>query len=85
MTTLATLSARVLATGAVATALAVAAPVAAFAQTFAYVNTSGDVATVEANDPMTAINIAPNRAVHSGVLLLVNPSDGIVGDGVSGI
>jgi hypothetical protein len=66
-------------------AAALALPGAAFAATYAYVNTTGDVATVIADDPMTAINIAPAIAVHSGVMLLTSPSDDIVGDDVSGI
>lgn len=70
--------------GAAALMASAAMPFSAFAATYAYVNTAGEVSTVDAADPSTAINVAPNRAVHSGVLLLVTPSDGIVGDGVPG-
>ncbi len=61
-----------------------ALPSFAAAATYAYVNTAGEVRTVSADAPMTAIAIAPGIALHSGVLLLVNPSDGIVGDSVGG-
>jgi hypothetical protein len=63
-----------------------ASPVFAFAQTYAYVNTSGDVTTVEAASAATALTTAPNMAVHSGVILLNSPEDQeVVGDDVSGV
>jgi hypothetical protein len=72
-------------TGLILAALAVmAAPAGAFAATYAYVNASGDVSTVTANDPTSAIMTAPNIAVHSGVMLLTNPADTVVGDKVPG-
>ncbi len=61
-----------------------ALPSIAFAATFAYVNSAGEVRTVNADTPNIALSIAPGIAVHSGVLLLVNPSDAIVGDTVGG-
>ncbi len=71
--------------------LVVLAGVAAFAlphrseaATYAYVNQSGEVSLVMANDPMTAIATAFNRALHSGVILLTGASDSLVGDHVSG-
>ncbi len=68
--------------GGLAVALSIL-PAISYAATFAYVNTSGDVATVTANDPMTAIATAPNIAIHSGVLLLNSPDDNaVVGDEV---
>ncbi|OHA58096.1 MAG: hypothetical protein A2571_03590 [Candidatus Vogelbacteria bacterium RIFOXYD1_FULL_44_32] len=58
----------------------------AYAATYAYVNQSGEVSTVNADNGMTAIAIAPNIATHSGVILLNSQADNeIVGDGVSGI
>lgn len=59
-------------------------PAFASAASYAYVNTSGEVRTVEAASPATAINTAPGISLHSGVILLINLTDGIVGDNVSG-
>lgn len=70
--------------GIAALAATLAFPVATFAQMFAYVNTSGEVATVDATDANTALRTAPNIATHSGVLLLQSANDGIVGDSISG-
>lgn len=62
-----------------------AIPAISFAASYAYVNQQGEVMMVTANDPMTAINTAPNRAVNSGVMLLDSPADSaVVGDNVSG-
>ncbi len=70
----------------IAAVTVLAVPGFASAATFAYVNTAGEVQTVTANEPMTAINIAPNIAVHSGVLLLDSTEDNeVIGDNVSGI
>ncbi len=55
--------------------LLVVAPQVSSAATYAYVNQSGDVATVTANDPYVAIKNAPAIHVHSGVLLLKDASD----------
>ena len=51
---------------------AIAATPASFAlaATYAYVNTQGEVRTVEAADPNTAINTAPGIHMNSGVILL---------------
>ncbi len=71
----------------VATALALATfalPSMAFAATYAYVNSTGEVRTVTANTPTEALSTAPGISTHSGVLLLSNPSDGIVGNSVGG-
>ncbi|HWU24263.1 MAG TPA: hypothetical protein VN086_00745 [Candidatus Paceibacterota bacterium] len=70
--------------GIAALAAALALPAATFAQTFAYVNTAGEVTTVEAADANTALKTAPGISLHSGVMLLQNSNDGIVGDSVTG-
>lgn len=70
---------------ALAAAATFALPTFAHAATYAYVNTAGEVRTVNADTPHTAIAIAPGIAARSGVLLLLNPADGIVGDNVGGI
>lgn len=70
--------------GIAAVAAALALPAATFAQTFAYVNTAGEVTTTDAADANTALRTAPNISLHSGVMLLQNSNDGIVGDSVSG-
>ncbi len=64
---------------------AFALPTSSQAATYAYVNQSGEVSMVIANDPMTAIATAVNRALRSGVILLNGINDaGLVGDRVSG-
>jgi hypothetical protein len=60
---------------AIATLLIISAPLAAFAETYAFVDTNGDVKMVVANNPTTAIATAVNRTTHSGVILLSNPND----------
>lgn len=70
---------------ALALVASVAIPAAAFAQTFAYVDQAGDVRTVESNDAQSALMTAPSIDEHSGVMLLSNPNDGIVGDDVPGV
>ena len=42
----------------------------ASAATYLYVNTSGNVQSIEANNPTQAMAVAPNLAVHSGVMLV---------------
>ncbi len=60
---------------AIATLLIISAPLSAFAETYAYVNTSGEVRMVVASNPTTAIATAPDRTTHSGVILLSSPGD----------
>ncbi len=50
-------------------------PLVSSAATYAFINKSGDLATVVANDPYTAIATAVNRAVTSGVILLMSAAD----------
>lgn len=54
--------------GALALAAAVAAPATSFAQTFAYVNASGELMTMDAANATVALQTAPNLHVHSGVM-----------------
>ncbi len=61
---------------------AVAFPSVSFAASYAYVDQAGDVRIVEAANPNTALMTAPNIDEHSGVMLLVNPTDPITGDHV---
>jgi hypothetical protein len=68
--------------GITALAALVALPTASFAQTFAYVNTSGEVTSTEAADANTALATAPNIAVHSGVMLLTDPNDDILDESI---
>lgn len=76
----ASLSARALIAATVASSGLLAIPSFAHAATYAFVNQSGFVSTVVANDWMTAIRTATNISAHSGVLLLDSASDyGIVG------
>ena len=75
------------AVGAVAVVAFALAAIPAFSQaaSYAYVNQSGEVNMVVANDWMTAIATAPNRALRSGVILLNSQSDtDLIGDNVSG-
>jgi len=70
--------------GTLALALALA-PAAATAAMYAYVNQDGEVRTVEASDPNTAIRTAPGIHPRSGVMLLDSAADqDVVGDDVSG-
>ena len=80
-------SARRLASAGIAAAAvaSIALPSFAFAATYAYVNTAGEVNAVTAADANTALMTAPNISTHSGVMLLSDQSDPIVNDGVGGV
>lgn len=71
--------------GAFALAAAIAVPGTTLAATYAYVNVAGEVMTTEAATPNAAIMTAPNISLHSGVMLIDNSSDGVVGDKVGGV
>lgn len=45
-------------------------PVIAFASTYQYIDRNGTLRSVEANSPTQALAIAPNIALHSGVMLI---------------
>ncbi len=61
-------------------------PQISFAASYAYVTAAGNVSMVVANDPNTALAIAPGIHNRSGVMLLTSQTgDGIVGDSVSGM
>ena len=63
----------------------VALPTFSHAATYAYVNTTGEVRTVEAATWSLAIDTAPGIAMHSGVILVDGSDDtALVGDRVSG-
>ncbi len=68
-----------------ALAAVVAVPAATMAATYAYVNTTGEVRTTEAASASQALMTAPNLGVHSGVMLIEDASDPIVGDQVGGV
>jgi hypothetical protein len=53
----------------VASALALGFPVAAFAATYDYVDTTGTMRTIVADSAAQALAIAPNIALHSGVAI----------------
>jgi hypothetical protein len=67
-----------------ALALSIAStPLFAHAASYAYVDATGEVKSISADDWRTAINTAPNIHMHSGVLLLDSAADyGVVGDNV---
>ena len=65
---------------------AAALPAASFAQMYAYVNSNGEVMSIDAATPETAIATAPGIATHSGVIRLDDTSDNeLLGDDVSGV
>ncbi|MCR4285274.1 MAG: hypothetical protein NUW00_00085 [Candidatus Kaiserbacteria bacterium] len=79
------LTALIVGAGLVMALVLVSVPAFAGAATYAYVDAQGDVKMVTANDWQTAISVAPNRHMNSGVLLLNSASDfTIVGDSVPG-
>lgn len=68
--------------GALALAAAVAAPATSFAQMFAYVNTSGEVMTIDAANAQAALNAAPGIHARSGVMEVSSDDSDVVGDDV---
>lgn len=62
-------------------AAAVALPAATYAQMYAYVNQAGEVMTMDAANPDTAIATAPGIDEHSGVMV-VSADDDVIGDNV---
>lgn len=74
-------------TGLIAAAFTVMAlPAMASAATFAYVNQSGEVVTVQADTAAQAMLTAPGIDENSGVLLLDSSADNaVVGDDVGGV
>lgn len=68
-----------------ALAFILAAPRSSEAANYAFVNRSGEVSMVVANDPQTALMTAYNIAIHSGVILLDSADDNaLLGGRVSG-
>ncbi|MES2668551.1 MAG: hypothetical protein V4644_02600 [Patescibacteria group bacterium] len=63
-------------------AFAFVLPGAALAATYAYVNTSGEVQTIETGSPDSAL-AATNIAARSGVILVTGSNDSILGGGGS--
>jgi hypothetical protein len=69
--------------GIAALAAFVAVPGLSLAATYAYVNQSGEVMTMEAPTPTQAINTAPGIDEHSGVILVDGADDtALIGDDV---
>lgn len=60
----------------------IALPTMSLAATFAYVNTSGEVTSIEAASANTALTTAPNIHPRSGVMQLSDDDDGIIGDSI---
>jgi hypothetical protein len=60
-------------------------PSYSYASTYAYVNQTGEVRSVESISPTLAINTAVGRSLHSGVILLTSLVDfEIVGGQLNG-
>ena len=76
---------RFLLAGLVASSIfAMAIPGFAHAATYAYVNKSGEVSTVTADNATTALMTAFNIHINSGVMLLISQLDfGLVGDTIN--
>lgn len=68
--------------GSLALAAVVAVPGVSLAATYAYVNTAGEVLTMEASNSSTAIATAPGIHPRSGVMLIETTNDPVVGDSV---
>ena len=71
--------------GMVALAATVALPGISFAQAYAYVNTSGDVSSVDAASADAALMTAPNIGVHSGVMMIDDSSNDVLDQTVTGV
>ena len=69
--------------GSLALAAVVAIPGVSLAATYAYVNTAGEVMTMEASNSTTAIATAPGIHPRSGVMLIESTNDPVVGDDVN--
>lgn len=59
------------------------APTASFASTYQYIGTDGDLHSVEASSASSALSLATNLALHSGVILVgsdgrISETDGTV-------
>lgn len=54
---------------------AVALPAAGLAATYQYVDTQGNMASVEASTGEQALMIAPNKAYNSGVMLVTSVNE----------
>lgn len=66
-------------------AASVAAPAVSLAATYAYVNTAGDVMTMDASTASQALLTAPGISLHSGVMLIDTTTDPVLGDHVGGV
>lgn len=63
----------------------ISAPAFASAASYAYVDATGEVKSVVANDWMTAIATAPNIHIHSGVFVLKTAADfAVIGKDIKG-
>ena len=69
--------------GSLALAAVIAVPGVSLAATYAYVNTAGEVMTMEASNSSTAISTAPGIHPRSGVMLIESTADPVVGDDVN--
>ena len=70
--------------GALVAAAAVALPASTFAAMYAYVNTAGEVMTMEAANADTALTTAPNLHLRSGVMLVGSDDSDVIGSDVPG-
>jgi hypothetical protein len=79
-----TIDMKTLLASALALAAVIAVPGAASAATYAFVNTAGEVMTMEATNSDVALATAPNLHVHSGVMLVGADDADVIGDEVPG-
>ncbi|MDB5237001.1 MAG: hypothetical protein JWL88_103 [Parcubacteria group bacterium] len=80
-----TIDMKTLLLSALAMAATVIAPGISLAATYAYVNTTGDVMTMDASSASQALLTAPGISLHSGVMLINTSTDPVVGDKVGGV